>query len=231
MTLFDLLRVVLRRWPVVVVGALITCSFLYLIRQEQGVYWSRTTVVFLAPSSAIYPNSLATDSGALIVTAGVVEKRVTGPGKVTKYADPSVNLAGLGIRDGWSISLPDTGGQWAPNFTSRELNVEVVGPSPQEVRAKQSELVGRLRDALRQVQVEWKVAPVNYVTLTTPAEPPVVNYLVGRRPRAEVMTLLLGGVGTVTACVVVDDLLRRRRKRREESSADVRSRDVEHVST
>ena len=44
-------------------------------------------------------------------------------------------------------------------------------------------------------------------------------------------TLLLGGVGTVTACVVVDDLLRRRRKRREESSADVRSRDVEHVST
>ena len=213
MSLWDLLRACLRRWPVIVIGAVLTASAAFTITLDSGVYWARTQVVFLAPSSEAYPNSLKTTSGDLIVTAGVVAKRVMGPGKMIKYAAPEATIVGAtDIRDGYWVRLPDTGGQWATNFASQELQVDVVGATPQRVVELQQYVIGRIKDELNALQREQHVAPVNDITVTVVPDPAVIYPVKGSRPRAYGMTAVLGIGLTLTAVVFLE--LRGRRRRR-----------------
>ena len=132
MTLWDFFSACLRRWPIVLVGVLCTGLAVFAGLSDKGVYYTRTQIVFLAPSSTYYPNSLATQSEDIVDTAGVVAKKVTGPVPVTKYASADVTLVGIGIRDGWSLVVPDTGGQWGTNFQSQILNLEIVAPDSRD---------------------------------------------------------------------------------------------------
>lgn len=211
MTLWDFLGLMVRRWPIVLVAALGTGLLGYLTTTNEGVYFSRTQVVFLAPSSRLFPNSLRTTSEDLIITAGIVAKEVTGPGKVLKLASPDATLVGLGVRDGWSIRLPDTGGQWAPNFAQQELYVEVVGPTAAEVEAKRTDLVQQIADHLDQLQRDAGVDPVNDITITVAPEDTVLYHVGGSKIRALAMTAILGA-GTTTAVLV---LLEQRSRRRQ----------------
>jgi hypothetical protein len=213
MTLWDLLRACLRRWPVVVAGALLTAVAGWAVTLDHGVYWARTQVVFLAPTSKAYPNALNTKSGDLIVTAGVVAKRVIGPDDITKFADPAVTIVGsTPIRDGFWIRLPDSGGQWATNFASQELMIDAVGPTRERVTELQQYAVTRIKEELASLQSEQRVKPVNDITVTVVQDPPVVYLVRGSRPRALLMTAALG-VGLTVAAVMVVELRSIRRRR------------------
>jgi hypothetical protein len=212
MTLWDLIRSLTRRWPVVLAGALVTLAAVYWAAQDRGVYWTRTEVVFLAPPSEMYPNSLDTTSGDLIVTAGLVAKLVSGPHKVIKFTSPDAGLIGEGVRRGWAIRLPDTGGQWAPNFTSQLLIVEVIGPDPAEVEGQKNALVRRIATTLDDYQHAHGVAPVNRIT-STPAPQGTINYMVtGSRIRTVAMTGALGIGATLGALLLLAHRDNRRRQ-------------------
>ncbi|MFF2271636.1 hypothetical protein ACFVTX_05165 [Agromyces sp. NPDC058136] len=215
MTLWDLIRATLRRWPIALAGVIAVVALGYLATTDDGVYHTRTEVVFLAPSSELNPNSLRTTSADLIVTAGVVSKAITGPGRVTKFAGPDSMLIGTGVRDGWSIRLPDTGGQWASNFSSQVLVVEVVGPDAESVRAKQEELVGRIADELEELQRAQGVDPINDITSTVLPDSAVIEHVGGSRIRAVAGAAALGA-GATFALVV---LLEHRRRRRASTDA------------
>ena len=210
MTLWDLIRAALRRWPVLLAGALATLGLVYTTTLDDGVYWSRTQVVFLAPTSKIYPNALRTTSEDLIITAGVVAKAVAGPDKVTKYASPEATLIGEGTRDGWSIRLPDTGGQWAPNFAEQVLYVEVVAATAEEVEARQDEIVAQIADELDRLQRDAGVVPVNDITVTVAPESTVVHQVGGSTMRAAGMAGLLGASATFALIAVLETRARRR---------------------
>ena len=213
MTLWDLLRACLRRWPVVVAGALLTAAAGWAVTLDHGVYWARSQVVFLAPTSEAYPNALNTKSGDLIVTAGIVAKRVVGPDDITKFADPAVTIVGgTPIRDGFWIRLPDSGGQWATNFASQELMIDAVGPTRERVIELQQYAVSRIREELAALQAEQRVDPVNYITVTVVQDPPVVYLVRGSRPRALLMTAALG-IGLTLAAVMAIEVRRPRRRR------------------
>ena len=219
MTVWDLIRSLIRRWPIVLVGALCTGAFGYLAVDDRDVYWTRTEVVFLASSSLQYPNSLKTMSGDLIMTAGLVAKRVTGPGHITKYASPDANLVGIGIRDGWSIRLPDTGGQWAENFASQVLAVEVVGPDRETVQAKQQELINRIEDELDALQRGAGVDPRNDITATVMPETAVIHQIGGSEFRTLVMIGTLGAGATLGLVFFLEHRARRRAARAPASDA------------
>jgi len=208
-TPWDLIRSMIRRWPILVAGAVCTAVLGYFAIGDDGVYYTRTDVVFLAPSSALYPNSLRTTSEDLIITAGVVSKAVTGPGRVTKYAAPDVTLIGIGVRDGWSIRLPDTGGQWASNFASQLLVVEAVAADPAAAKETLQELIDRIADELNSLQRDANVDPVNDITLSVLPEPATIYHVGGSKIRAVVMVGLLGA-GATAALVVLLDYRRRR---------------------
>ena len=215
MIFWDVIRVLVRYWALVLVGAVLTAGTGVAVTRDEGVYFTRTELAFLAPTSSLYPNALRTQSEDIIDTAGVVAKRVSGPAEVTKFSSPEVTLIGLGIRDGWSLRLPDTGGQWAMNFATQMLILDVVGPSPEAVRSRQAELIARVQDELDQLQRDAGVAPVNDITVIPAPDTTVIYHVAGNRPRALAMTALLGVGVTITVVLAVD-----RRRRRQEVAAD-----------
>jgi hypothetical protein len=194
----------------VLVGVLCTGLALFAGLSDKGVYYTRTQIVFLAPSSSYYPNTLATQSEDIIDTAGAVAKRVTGPGPVTKYASADVTLIGIGIRNGWSLVVPDTGGQWGTNFESQILNLEIVAPDRATVLQRQTTLLRRVQEELTKLQSERHVAPINEITLTTAPRSTVIYHVGGSKPRMLGMTALLGAGITAAVIVIAEQVGRRR---------------------
>ncbi len=222
MTFLDFMRACLRYWPVVLVGAVCTAAVGYVAISDKGVYFTRTELVFLAPTSTLYPNALRTQSEDVIDTAGVVAKRMTGPGRVTKYSSPTVTLVGLGVRDGWSLRLPDTGGQWASNYSTQVLVLDIVGPDADLVRERQDALIGQARAELDGMQRRARVDPVNDITATPAPESTVIYRVGGSRIRALGMTAVLGVAATAALVVLLEH---RRRWRLIRSRHAVRVRD------
>lgn len=210
MTFWDLTRVLLRYWAVILVGGAITAGSGLLAIRDPGVFLTRSELVFLAPTSSLYPNALRTQSEDIIDTAGVVAKRISGPGGVTKFASPDVTLVGAGVREGWSLRLPDTGGQWATNFATQVLVLDVVGPTREEVTSRQAELISRVQKELNQLQREKGVDPINDITVFLAPESTVVFHVGGNRTRALGMTAVLGGGVTLSIIVYLE---KRRRSR------------------
>jgi len=211
MTLWEFFAACLRRWPIVLVGVVCTAIAAFAVMSDKGVYYTRTQIVFLAPSSSYYPNTLATQSEDIIDTAGVVAKRIIGPGPVTKFASPDVTLIGEGIRDGWSLGLPDTGGQWGTNFQTQILNLEIVAPARETVLQRQTEMLQRVHDELDALQRERGVEPINDITVQAAPRSTIIYHVGGSKPRALGMVAALG-LGVTAALVVVAERLGKRRE-------------------
>jgi len=211
MTLWEFFAACLRRWPIVLVGVVCTAIAAFAVMSDKGVYYTRTQIVFLAPSSSYYPNTLATQSEDIIDTAGVVAKRIIGPGPVTKFASPDVTLIGEGIRDGWSLGLPDTGGQWGTNFQTQILNLEIVAPARETVLQRQTEMLQRVHDELDALQRERGVEPINDITVQAAPRSTIIYHVGGSKPRALGMVAALG-LGVTAALVVAAERLGKRRE-------------------
>lgn len=211
MTLWDLVRALMRRWPVVLIGMLCTAGFgLFLLRGEP-VYFSQTQVVFLAPSSDRYPNSLQTRSEDLIIVAGAVAKRVVGPAAQLKHADTAVNIIGIpGDNHGYWIRLPNSGGQWGSDHRDQLLLVDAVSSTAEETQALRDEAIGRIREELDRLQDEANVAPINRITVTAAPQSPVIYEVRGNRVRALGMAAALGAFATISAVVLLELRVRRR---------------------
>lgn len=217
MTLWDTLSALRRRWYVVVAGLLCMTIALVLIHQQKPVYFSRTSVYFLAPASTLYPNVLRTTSLDIVATAGVVAKLINGTAEQTKVASTEVTLVGRGVRDGSSIALPDNGGQWSVSYNVQALDIQVVAPTAEEVRARQSAIIAEINEKLTDLQNQANVSADDRITTEVlPPAPPVDAY--GGRPRfAEGMTVALGVALTLLAVGTVE--LRSRRRQLASSTA------------
>ncbi|WP_431841291.1 hypothetical protein [Calidifontibacter indicus] len=208
MTIWEMTRVLLRRWFVVLVGAAATVAIGMGPLRGQSVVFARSELAFLAPVSSDNPNTLRTTSDDVISTAGIVARRVTGPGRVAKFASPEVTLIGQGVRDGWSLRLPDTGGQWAPNFASQELTLEIVGPSVQEVQRRQTELISRVRNELSALQEQFGVSERNRVSVIEAPTKSSIYTVSGNPHRAQAAIGVLGAAATIMAALFVDGFRR-----------------------
>jgi hypothetical protein len=182
----------LRGWAralavLVLVGTLAVAWHIYRL---PGSYSSEVKVVFLAPKSTVNPNALAISSDSIVTTAGAVA-RIVDP-DVEPAVSESVTLAGEGIRHGYSVRLPNSGGQWATNFDKPQLDVQAVGSSAAEVNATMARVLDRIRRTLDRLQTEQHVAQHNMITLSQ--SPPTVPmyYDHGSRLRAVGATMLLG---------------------------------------
>lgn len=212
-TIWDVLRAVARRRSIALAGGVVTLLALALVAMHPGVYWAQANVVFLAPTTTQNPNVLQSTSAGLISTAGYVEQMVNA-GVVKPATASQVTLLGQGVRDGYSIELPDVGGQWSHNFDRALLNVQVTGPSAAVVRTRLNSLIEKIRTTTRQIQAKDHVSPAGLIrTDVTPAEPRI-SYATGSRPRALAGTLLLGVGLTVLSVVRIDAWSSRRQPRR-----------------
>lgn len=204
MIINDLVRALLRRWYVVIIGIACTGLVCLHVVTHDGVYWSRVDVILLAPASNAYPNSLTTRSGDLIQTAGIVETILNGTRQPRKMASTEATIIGQGVVDGFSVTLPDYGGQWAPNFNRPVLDVQVVASSPQEVRARQERIVGEIHSILEDLQAQASVDPVNRITAEVAVPTPTIHHAAGDRQRALLMSIVLGSAVTLVSVILLE---------------------------
>jgi hypothetical protein len=210
MTLWDLSLALFRRWPLLLVGAVITCGCGLLALRDDGVYWSRTQVILLAPK-AWYPNKLEVSPWEVTKATGVVVKRVVGADKSVKFASPEVTMIGTSdVREGAWVRQEDDGGQWSVGLTSPVIIVEAVAPTQTRVRDLQQAAVRKIAQQLVKLQEDWKVDPHLWITSTVAPTPAVIYHVTGSRPRALAMTALLGAAMTIGFTLTLEYLARRR---------------------
>ncbi|MET0447770.1 MAG: hypothetical protein ABWX74_12465 [Aeromicrobium sp.] len=215
MTTSELAGIMRRRWYVVALGVVLLAGALHVVASRPGVYWAQVDVVILAPKSTRFPNVIEQTSQSIIAMAGLVERDVNKGVEEPATASASASLAGMGVRDGYLVRLPNSGGQWANNFDRPVVDVQVVGPDETVVRARLVALVDDVERALAARQTADGVAPKNRITASsTPAAAPVF-YMDGNPKKALLVTLLLGGglisAGTVGADRLLTAHARRRR--------------------
>ena len=214
MTTGILVSVLRRRWIVVAMGLILTVVLLFRVHQDTGVYWTQTDVAFLPPVSARYPNNLEETQSGVIAMAGLVAAELNADPQPTATASAGATLAGQGVREGYLIRLPNSGGQWAQNFDRPVLDVQVIGPSEQLVRERLEALVRRIMKTLHDLQANDGVARGAYVTTMAAPTEVQVFHLNGQPTRAAGVTAVLGTIATVLAAVGIDRLQAGARRRR-----------------
>jgi hypothetical protein len=202
MTIWDAMQALWRRWYVPVCAVLIGLVASHVAITTPGAYWSRAEVTFLAPTSAVNPNALRTTSSDLIIVAGVVAKRINGNLVWNQMADPATTIVGQGVLDGWSVHLPDYGGQWSRVYSRQVLDVQVSGPTADLVRERQAAIIARIDAELAGLQAS--VVASDRITTTVIPAAPSVYYLHGSRTRALAMIWVLCGAGVLAAVQILE---------------------------
>lgn len=177
---------------VTLVGALATLLAVLMTSHGGSVYAARVQVWFIAPKSTNNPNGLQISPDSLVMTAGAVRRMVTDTDP-PRTSSPDVPLSGQGVRDGFSVTLPNSGGQWVNQFANPYLDVQAVGPTAAGVLATERRLVGEINTALSTLETQEHVAAVNQIrTQLNPLTGIAVGDQRGSRIRAVLVTFVLG---------------------------------------
>jgi hypothetical protein len=221
MTMWTLLRAVRRRWYVSTVGLIGTVVGVYLAATTPGIYYQQADVVFFAPDIPQGANAYQLVPDSLISAAGLVGRQVHEEMDGPQPVSSTVTILDIGIRDGVRVRIPNSGGQWNISFHQPVLDVEIVGNSPERVRARMSATVSRIQQVLRDGQLAAGASSRQLITAAlNPSTPPVL-YRRGDRARATASALALGLGLTLTSAALVErtvgglqESARRRRLRR-----------------
>ena len=204
MTLRELIVSALRRWPVLLLGAVLTLAALYLVVQQPGIYWTRFDVVVLAPVGREYRNNLEEPDYQLAPMAGLVARDWNGTDDPLLTSSTDVSLHGMGERDGVQVKIPNQGTQWRPLYFAPNIEVQVVASTPEEVAARADRVRGELDALLQARQDTLLVDPTSRMTsIASPAEP-TITHVTGSRSRAGLATGLAGLALTIVAASWLD---------------------------
>ena len=207
--LLDVAGVLLRRWYLTLAGLALVVGVSWHVAHPQPTYWASSEVSLLLPPGQKTP-TVFQGTESLIAAAGVVASQLNGQNSATRTSD-DIALIGFGVKHGYSITLPNSGGQWANNFDRPALVVQAVGSSPEEVRGSFRAGVDAITSTLSRREDAAKVPDEGKIRLqTVPANPQVIRDS-GHSSQALVTGLVLG-LGVVVAFVLAVDrrLLRRR---------------------
>lgn len=220
-TVWDLMGAARRQWWVVVVVLLGIAYGARAAMSIPGIYSSRIEVDLALPITDANPNPLQFTNASLISLAGIVAQRVDVPGRVESETAKSVSLAGQRVARGYSVVLPNTGGQWSPDFERATLDVQAVGASQLEVATLMDRVIVAIGSELTALQDEQQVSPEFRATLLTPSIRPAVQYMDGSHVRSLAAVLLLGLGAGVALVVTVDSVTEWGSRRRAEAHSRV----------
>jgi hypothetical protein len=228
-TVEQLLDSMLTRWHVLLLGLLLTAVMCVVTWRAPGVYWATTKVYLLVPATSSRPNQLAPDDSVAIPLAGLIATEINDGVPLRRATSPDATLVDEGIYDGWAVFIPDSGGQWAHNFTESSLIVQASGATPEVVQSRMNELFDRIARLVAAHEDAAQVPLGSRVEFALSPSTVAVQYSNGHRSRALVVVALLGFGLSVAACIVVDRALMARRRRGDQANdgiGDARVRDT-----
>lgn len=199
-----------RRWYLALGTVLLMLPFLFAAGTAQGVYYSKTDVLFVAPRLPASGNALQEDPAQTLAFASVVTHRFNVDAGNTVPRSTSSPLYGTGIRSGHLVYIPSSGGQWQMSYNRPVITVEIVGESVDEVVIERQRILDSIASLAREAQQELGIKPAANIT-TEPA--PSVEFVayVGVRNTTAVLVLVLLTVGLAAGIPLsVDRALARR---------------------
>lgn len=211
MTARELVLLLLRRWYLVAFGAAFTVGAMYVTAHQQGVYWTKLTLVLLAPAEQRFPNKMQDPHYSLAPLAGAVVAEWNQDHAPLLTASDNTTLFGEGKRDAEQVRMPNQGSQWKPLYLSPNIDIQVVGGDAERVGQRAIEISDELTDLLAELQEGIGVNPKLRVTSVRSPETPTIYYVAGSRPRALAAVGLLGALTTFVAVYWFERLLTRRR--------------------
>jgi hypothetical protein len=202
-TLRELLVLLRRRWLITTAGALITALFTLYLASLPGVYSSKVQLTLLAPTGS-ESNPLTTGAYDLIGVAWAAADLVGSPRHGGVTIPGEANLTGMGVRDGYSVRLPNTGGQWSVAYDGPYIDIQAIGPSKERVSSYLSRAVSDLKAQLSSWQDSQGVHPADRIRTQLNPITPEISYSRGSLRRTWVVALVLGFGLTLTIAAAVD---------------------------
>jgi hypothetical protein len=202
MTAGILLRIIVRRWYVFVTCVAVAAWIGMSLGQTGRTYWTQAQVVFVEPGGASVTNINDGVAPSLISFAGIVQRKLTGEGAAAELPSSTATLYGSGIRSGYSITLPNTGNQWAASFSKPILAIQVTGGSSDEVRTTLAGVLERVQQITLELQSDSGALPETFIEISIPPSSPDIHD-VGSTPLGKAKGLaVLGGIGIIlSGCV------------------------------
>ena len=216
MTPAQLLSVLRRRWYVLLAGLCCTGTAFVFLSQPAPVYAAQSDLVFMEPGVPGQGRTLTgTEPQTLINFTAVVERQYLAGARSAKLASPTATLFGTGIREGTSIGMLDTGGQWLSSFSRPVLSVQAAAPAPEQVAAEIDRVHAEVRAVSDALQREAGARPDALITVErAPEELIITSFGKTRMGEAKALLVLaLTGLGLSCAAAAAADALAARRAR------------------
>lgn len=197
MTAGTLLQIILRRWYVAIACLAAVMWVCLVFGQTDRTYWAQAQIVFVEPGGGSVSNVNDGVAPSLINFAGIVQRKVSGDGEPVQLPSSNATLYGSGVRRGYSITLPNTGNQWATSFSKPVLAIQVTGDSPEAVNQTLAEVVGQVKQAAFDLQSDTGARQNTFIGVdASPAAPDIVD--VGSTPLGRGKALaVMAGIGVI----------------------------------
>ena len=213
MTSREMLALLVKRWYLVLLGAIITLGVASTTSNPSGIYWTQFNMVLLGPTLEEFPNQLEDSPYSLTPLAGLIVAEYNGNNRPMLTSSSDTTLFGLGDREGVMVRMPNNGNQWQPVYSAPNIDVQVTDRSPEAVQLQITQVTTVLREILDRRQNELGVVPSMKATFIMSSADPTIVYVSGSRVRALGMVALLGVALTIISIYWAERLLHQRRKR------------------
>lgn len=203
MDLGSALRVLLRRWLIVLIGIVLTlgaCGYLYKTAEPQ--YQASGSMLMLLPNNARGPENVGSPFLYLPNGLNVLARLVTG---ATSSREFRHEMATQGLDSSFQVGVDNQ----TPIIT-----MTVQGPDPENVIRTRDWLIGALNDELLRVQQEEGTPPLQTAHTRVYGNEDVPLQLGGDWTRSVLAALAAGGLATLIAAFGIDRLLALRKDRR-----------------
>lgn len=176
MTAGVLLQIMLRRWLIVGVGLVLTVWACLVLAPGERTYWAKVDLVFVQPGAGSVVNVSDNVVPSLINFAGIIQRRVSHDGTPVELPSSSATLYGTGVRNGYSITLPNSGTQWAVSYSRPVLVVQAVGNSPDQVSQTLGRVLTQVESTAHELQTGSGAAADQFIVVDrSPSSPEIVD--------------------------------------------------------
>jgi hypothetical protein len=200
MTVGELLGAMRRRWYVMLAVAAVAAIAVVYLAQDGGIYSTRTVVTLRYAQAAVVAPDNGMGVDGVITFAGTIAAQINGGRPVPRYASSDAPYYGAGIRQGEVVGLRDEGNQWAPQYTSAMIEIQVVGRTEDWVEERQSSLLSEIDAIVAARQLEVVDKRERIVAEVEPLSTGIEHIVSGRSAFAAavgamgVVVLIVGGL-------------------------------------
>lgn len=144
MTTVEVLSAMKRRWYLCVAVFAAAAILTLLFARDGGLYASRTIVSFMWPTATVFSTANGTTEQSIVAFAGAVATDINDGRPPQGYGGDDAPYFGAGIREGVIVGLEDRGNQWVSDFSTAEIEIQIVGRTEGWVADRQAEMIDRV---------------------------------------------------------------------------------------